>query len=129
MSLPRKMPFTIYGRIGVSFCVPKQNVCDYQGPQWQHCNFLTTVKIKINRERQMQTIAITGATGFVGSALFQTLRVNPKYTVKGFCRTLPKEGTTEGLLALGNLESADFTEALAGVDVVIHTAARAKIGR
>lgn len=75
----------------------------------------------------MQTIAITGATGFVGSALFQTLRVNPKYTVKGFCRTLPKEGTTEGLLALGNLESADFTEALAGVDVVIHTAARAHI--
>lgn len=61
------------------------------------------------------SIAITGATDFVGSALFQTLRANPKYTVKGFCRTLPKDGATEGLLALGNLESADFAEALAGV--------------
>lgn len=75
----------------------------------------------------MPTIAITGATGFVGSALFQALRANPKYAVKGFCRTLPKEGVTEGLLALGNLESADFSQALAGVNVVIHTAARAHI--
>lgn len=72
-------------------------------------------------------IAITGATGFVGAALFQTLRANPKYVVKGFCRTLPKEGAVEGLLALGNLETADFSEALAGVDVVIHTAARAHV--
>src|SRR5699024_5615036 len=75
----------------------------------------------------MPTIAITGATGFVGSALFQALRANPKYTVKGLCRTLPKEGVTEGLLALGNLESADFSQALVGVDVVIHTAARAHV--
>lgn len=75
----------------------------------------------------MPTIAITGATGFVGSALFQALRANPKHAVKGFCRTLPKEGVTEGLLALGNLESADFSQALLGVDVVIHTAARAHV--
>lgn len=75
----------------------------------------------------MLSIAITGATGFVGSALFQTLRVNPKYTVKGFCRTLPTENNPEGLLALGSLETADFSQVLAGVDVVIHTAARAHV--
>jgi|SRR5690625_38712 len=75
----------------------------------------------------MLSIAITGATGFVGSALFQTLRANSKYTVKGFCRTLPTENNSEGLLALGSLETADFSQALAGVDVVIHTAARAHV--
>ena len=60
---------------------------------------------------------VTGATGFLGSALFQTLSANPKYTVKGLCRTLPEENAANGLLALGNLETADFSQALAGVDV------------
>lgn len=73
----------------------------------------------------MLSIAITGATGFVGSALFQALSASSKYAVKGLCRTLPAKGGVEGLLALGNLETADFSQALAGVDVVIHAAARA----
>lgn len=73
------------------------------------------------------TIAVTGATGFVGSALFHTLKANNQYVVKGLCRTLPDPHSTAGLFALGSLETADFSQVLAGVDVVIHTAARAHI--
>lgn len=73
-----------------------------------------------------ETIAITGASGFVGSALFDAFQSNGSYNVKGFCRNLPN-GSEADLVALGALETADYSQDLVNIDVVIHTAARAHV--
>jgi len=75
----------------------------------------------------MHEIVITGATGFVGSALFKALLADADCSVTGVCRVLPEGCDTQSLVALGSLEEADFSQALQDVDVVIHTAARAHV--
>lgn len=72
-------------------------------------------------------VLVTGATGFVGSALLNALIAATDCSVTGVCRVLPEGGDTQGLVALGSLEEADFSQALQDVDVVIHTAARAHV--
>src|SRR5690625_3710575 len=74
----------------------------------------------------MQKIAISGATGFLGSALLETLVAKPNFKVVGLCRSLPVTNH-RNLLALGDLEQADFSKALHGVHAVIHTAAMAHV--
>lgn len=71
-------------------------------------------------------LAITGATGMVGSALIFELSNSKEYKVKGFCRTLPR-ADEDLLIAVGPLETADLLDDLTGVDAIIHTAARAHI--
>lgn len=71
-------------------------------------------------------MAITGATGFVGSALFQKLGSREEYTVKPLCRT-PSSSKSGDLIAVGPLETAELRAELADIDVIIHTAARAHI--
>lgn len=73
-------------------------------------------------------VVVTGATGFVGKALFTALNLNPAFEVTGLCRTLPTSPELEGFVALGSLETSDFTSVLQNVDVVIHSAARAHVG-
>ena len=78
-------------------------------------------------------VVVTGATGFVGSALYFTLNLIPDYEVTGVCRTLPSALNAasalkaENIVGLGDLETADFLPVLKDVDVVIHTAGRAHV--
>ena len=74
------------------------------------------------------SILLTGATGFVGSALMQAFAEKPNTNVTGLCRFLPNVAA-DHLVAMGDLTTADFTEVLQGKSVVIHVAARAHIMR
>lgn len=69
-------------------------------------------------------VLVTGATGFVGSALCARLKSEgrkPRYTVR-------TQGQNENSIAVGNIApDTRWTEALRDVDSVIHTAARAHI--
>ena len=63
---------------------------------------------------------ITGASGFVGSAVMAALKVN-EIPVRGVVR----ETASSDCLAIGNISAdTDWSLALSGVDTVIHTAAR-----
>lgn len=73
-------------------------------------------------------ILVTGATGFVGSRLLQLLLKN-KFQVSAVSRR-PVDGQPLSVNShtVGNINSnTDWGEVLQGVDVVIHTAARAHI--
>ena len=74
----------------------------------------------------MKKILVTGATGFVGSALLRKLQQRESVVALGLCRTLPAD-VVESLFAVGDLADADLPAVLQGVDVVIHAAARAHV--
>lgn len=76
----------------------------------------------------MTKITLTGANGFVGSCLLSQLEERSEFQVIGLCRRLP-QGSNSGLHAIGDPLQADLTALLVGVDVLIHTAARAHIMR
>lgn len=70
---------------------------------------------------------LTGANGFVGSALKAELVSDSRIKVMTAVR---KEGTGPNCFAVGNIDGdTDFSEALVDIDVVIHAAARAHIMR
>ena len=75
----------------------------------------------------MTSIALTGANGFVGARLFSQLEQRPEFRVVGLCRRQPSQGGKANLHAVGDLEQADLSALLTGVDVLIHAAARAHI--
>ena len=63
---------------------------------------------------------VTGASGFVGSAVMAALKIN-EIPVRGVVR----ETARSDCLAIGNISAdTDWSLALGGVDTVIHTAAR-----
>ena len=74
-------------------------------------------------------VLLTGATGFVGTALMKSLENNSQYNVTGLCRVLPKKVEATNLVALGDLATADFAQVLQDKSVVVHAAARAHIMR
>jgi len=73
------------------------------------------------------TIAITGASGFVGSALVDATRQDPQWACRAIYRRLPSVPLAGvQCFAVGDIEEGpDLSSALSGVDVVVHTAARA----
>lgn len=74
----------------------------------------------------MTKVLVTGATGFIGRALVQTL-IAQHFNVVAGVRQID-EPLTNTQIELGDLCAAtDFTAALQAVDVVIHLAARAHI--
>lgn len=75
----------------------------------------------------MTKICLSGANGFVGSRLFSELKHVAIFQVAGLCRRLPHDAEGSGLHAVGNLQQADLSALLSGVDVLIHAAARAHI--
>lgn len=78
----------------------------------------------------MTKVLLTGATGFIGSALLQQLALQEGIEAVGLCRTVPEPNSCQlPLLAVGDLAVADLSDVLQGVDVVIHSAARAHILR
>jgi len=77
----------------------------------------------------MNRIAVTGALGFVGSALCSSV-VAEGYAARAVVRFLDSIATVAGLdvVAVGQIdERTDWSAALAGVDCVIHCAARAHV--
>ena len=71
----------------------------------------------------MASILVTGANGFVGSALCRTLQVRGE-TLVGAVR----QGAGIGQVSIGNLDGkTDWRMALAGCDSVIHLAARVHV--
>lgn len=77
----------------------------------------------------MTKIILTGASGFVGSRLFFELKRDASVQTVGLCRRLPYGPSESGLCAVGDLQQADLSALLPGVDVLIHAAARAHIMR
>jgi len=75
----------------------------------------------------MSKTILTGAIGFVGTELFTQLEQHPDFQVDGLCRRLPQGRSGSGLHAVGDLQQADLSGFLPGVDVLIHVAARAHI--
>lgn len=74
-----------------------------------------------------ESILVTGASGFVGSRLIMRLADVPALAVLGAVRTKPARHHSE-LVAVGEINGdTDWSEALQGRQVVIHTAARAHI--
>ncbi len=73
-------------------------------------------------------VLVTGANGFVGSALINDLMTNFSYRAIAAARTrgsLPKEVSYTNVKNLSS--STDWSSALADVSIVIHTAARVHI--
>ncbi|WP_312538038.1 UDP-glucose 4-epimerase family protein [Stutzerimonas nitrititolerans] len=75
----------------------------------------------------MAKIIITGASGFIGSPLLSKLKQTSEFQAVGVCRRSPQSGSDLRLHALGDLQYADLSALLPGVDVLIHAAARAHI--
>jgi nucleoside-diphosphate-sugar epimerase len=78
----------------------------------------------------MSKILITGATGFVGNALYKNLRLK-KYTIHVSVRS-NQQKITEGVTSfnVGEICSeTNWKDALKGVDCIIHCAARAHVMR
>ena len=73
----------------------------------------------------MTVVAVTGANGFVGSALMAAL---PDYGCEP--RGLVRSAPAEGMIAVGDIgPDTDWGQALSGVDTVIHCAARVHVMR
>jgi nucleoside-diphosphate-sugar epimerase len=70
-----------------------------------------------------RTVLVTGATGFLGKAVVERLIASGR-SVRGAVRA----NAGPGQAAVGDLSAAtDWTEALTGVDAVVHCAARAHV--
>lgn len=73
------------------------------------------------------TILVTGANGFVGSALCASLCKNGT-AVRAAVRTLNTHSDGVGVVEVGNLSSkTDWTVALKGINQVVHLAARVHV--
>ncbi len=75
----------------------------------------------------MNTVLLTGSTGFVGSALLAELKKLPEFRVIAAVRSAVSPASDD-VVVVGNIDgTTDYSAALNGVDVVVHAAARAHI--
>lgn len=77
------------------------------------------------------TVAVTGASGFVGSALVAALARDARFSCRACYRTAPRDPPPGCEIHItGDLgDSPSLSAALIGADVVVHAAARAHIIR
>lgn len=72
-----------------------------------------------------ERILVTGASGFVGGQLITRLVDQPAVEVRGAVRS-KRENNQSALIAVGEIDGdTDWSEALKGQRVIVHTAARA----
>lgn len=77
----------------------------------------------------MNTVLLTGSTGFVGSALLSALTKLSDFRVVSAVRSVVPSASGD-VVVVGNIDgTTDYSVALHGVDVVVHVAARAHIMR
>jgi len=75
-------------------------------------------------------ILITGATGFIGSALVNSFVAHPSFSISVAVRSdSSRFPTSVRYFRVGDLAAGDWSAPLQGIDVVIHTAARVHIQR
>ena len=75
-------------------------------------------------------VLVTGGTGFIGSALSNRLASQPGFTVCVSVRRRAASVAENRMMHVAELAAGtDSSEALAGVDVVVHTAARVHVMR
>jgi len=73
-------------------------------------------------------ILITGVSGFIGQALAADLKDRSGAFVRGVVRRLPEHLQEQGLFQVVGLgPETDWREALSGIDVVVHAAARVHV--
>ncbi len=72
-------------------------------------------------------ILVTGSSGFIGSALVRRLMLIPTYAVRAASRQQSYMGLTNGVFVEDLEHDAKWSEALSGIDVVVHTAARVHV--
>jgi nucleoside-diphosphate-sugar epimerase len=78
-------------------------------------------------ENPAGSVLVTGANGFVGRVVCRQL-IQAGYTVRGAGRALDPTQVAENLFAVGDIgPDTDWTQALSGIDIVIHLAARAHL--
>jgi nucleoside-diphosphate-sugar epimerase len=76
------------------------------------------------------SILITGANGFIGSALIKRLQSDRRFSVRAAVRRTAELDRTGGaeVFETGNLAAdTDWRDALQGIDAVVHLAARAHV--
>ena len=75
-------------------------------------------------------VLVTGATGFVGRVLCETLRARGHVVIRALRSVTRGTGAGEGDVVVGEIDGGtDWAAALAGVDVVVHLAARVHVMR
>lgn len=75
-------------------------------------------------------VLVTGATGFVGSALVRRLAAQPEIRVRALCRRPSEHPQAVESIARAEIDgTADHSGVLAGCDVVAHLAARVHVMR
>jgi nucleoside-diphosphate-sugar epimerase len=74
-------------------------------------------------------ILLTGASGFVGSALLKAMQSQGVQVRPVFRSLAAAKGTPGATIVSGLGDTVDWSQALAGMDVVIHAAARAHVMR
>lgn len=76
------------------------------------------------------TTLLTGSSGFVGAATCQRL-ATAGFTIRGTMRTLPTDNNTPNNITyheIGTITpNTDWTDALAGIDTIVHLANRAHV--
>jgi nucleoside-diphosphate-sugar epimerase len=88
---------------------------------------LDTIFIDMSNDVMRYKTLVTGASGFVGSFLVKVLEENSSFSVVASVRN-KSQNTDPRFVEVGDMDgSTDYSRVVSGIDVVIHTAARAHI--